>query len=150
MTIDAAAPLAVRELDTMLQACAAWVTAVDDGGNEAAHSHYAQVDLKAAADGGSLPVAVLTDISHSRTPYAAGVAALPGGELRITLHTLAEGIAELESLGRDIAEQLTAQQVGLANLSAFVGLSGEPDPADRVADVAIRSIDIDCTYGLTP
>jgi hypothetical protein len=149
VTISASAPAAVQALDTMLQACAAWVAAVADLGNEADHSYYGMADLKALAASSDLPIAIITELSHTRTPFAAGAQGLPGGELRITIHA-SLSIADLETLGRDIAEELTEQQTGLANLSAQTGLSSEPEKADRAAGLSIGAIDIDCTYGLSP
>lgn len=132
----------------MLRACASWVAAVADVGNEAAHSYFGPFDLKGAAEA-DFPAAQIVSESHAPRRYAAGAGGLPGGTIRITIHALL-GIEALDTLARSVADELTAQQVGLANLEASTNICSDPTPSDRAAGKHIRSIDIDCSWGLQP
>lgn len=133
------APALLEQLRTQLLACAAWT-----GGPDNVHYPKAQ-DLAAE----EFPLAVLADTGRNPVAYAVGAAPIHGGTLLVLVYA-SDSSGYVEQLGRDLADQLLAQQTGILFTSAEVGLSSEPSPAKIAAGSDIRSIAITLSWGLSP
>ncbi len=131
------APAMVSQLRTQLVACAGWKAPLPA-------VHYPKADL---TDSPEL-VAVLSELSREMNPYAAGAYGLLAGELQVTLHKKHSSIAEVETLGRTILDQLLQQQSGIPFRTVGCGLSSDPTSAQEAGDSDYVRISLTLGYGL--
>lgn len=110
-------PAEVSALRDMLQESETWI---NNGGNEN-QIHYPDTPIDNDL---ALPAALIIREDHTRTPYAAGAAAMPSGTLRIELYA-DETLAALEFIAQGIAADLAASDVGLAIRSISTDLAGD-------------------------
>jgi len=149
-------PDVIVELRAMLIACAGAVSAGLVSGN--VHFPYAVAESDDATSADAMPRAVLSETSHSRTRYAEmGTAALPNGQLIVTIDAEGSDVGQTEQLGRTIAAELAAQSTGLPITGTSVGLCSEESAGRRAADAttgdakaAYRTITITVDWGLSP
>jgi hypothetical protein len=145
-------PEAVDALATMMLDCASFTSA----GFASGKIHYPAATISVDDGGGTrdtLPICVLAEVTHQRTPYAEiGVTGLPGGELSATLYVDTDA-GTLEKLARNIAKELQAV-IGLPNITASTGLCSNPTKGARATDADDhtqadhRAITINISYGL--
>lgn len=146
-------PTAVTELRAMLLASSSFTGASFTSGS--VHYPSAAMESDDATSPDAMPLCVLAEESHDRTRYAEGARGLPSGGLSIVLHVDTD-TGTLEVLGRSILDDLLllGQSQGLPIRNGSVGLSSEPDNAQRAADATdtsaqSNSLTISVQYGLT-
>jgi hypothetical protein len=126
------------QFQTQVDACAAWTGSTSD-------IHYPEISFATA----TFPCAVLCEDQRSSTYYAAGASGLRAGTLKATIYTQsAVGVTEL--LGREVLEQLLAQQTGIPFRGGYVGLCGEATDATTAAATPISAVELYLEYGLNP
>jgi hypothetical protein len=129
------APAVVTSFANMIVACASWTPGL-------AGLFYPTEDNTATGI-----IGVISASPTTRTPYAAGCAGLPSGNLLLVIYHTGD-IGQTESFAMTIVNELQAQTTGLALRGGVTALASIPGDAKAADGFTRNAINVEFEYGL--
>jgi hypothetical protein len=129
------APAVVTSFANMIVACASWTPGLSG-------LFYPTEDTTTVGI-----IGVISASPTTRTPYAAGAAGLPSGNLLLVIYHTGD-VGQTEAFAMAIVNELQAQTTGLPLRGGVTGLAATPGDAKTADGFTRNAINIEFEYGL--